>query len=425
MASIVQGVGRGLYVLSAALVLLVVAVFLYFAFELFGLGLEKYAIAFIGMSLSFTSVLLLILFRPSTRVFIAFQFLMGPGLLAALQSFQTALPFSSATAFQVGSLSLLVTTAFYARREEDTYYREVLAISTTASFLLFLAGLFAEVAEVGSTSQAAVSVDQTYQFIVSSLFILGSMDLLILSVYLFRFAVPAKLWAAMTGGSQKSGNPGVSTTGGGSPETQNEVPRQPTEEDALGELRGTQEFIDRYRGVVFTPAASFTRADATAMQLLLPNLATATSSFFDLWVKAAGPNSYEARIELDRNLIRRGRFDMAALGRMMMRLSQVDLALPVLFRIREYLVDYRDKVDTNGWTNMQTNVRLAQVNTANVIDHLTNERDTMIRTAERLNLLFQARLNMNTYRLQMIVVALAILAIIAPFWPSILKAIHL
>lgn len=128
---------------------------------------------------------------------------MGAGLFLALQSFETTTPFASATAFGVGSLAVIVTTTFYSKRDADQFYREVLVVSTVASFVLFLAGIFGEVVELTSSTGISVPTQPYYASLVSSLFIVGSIDLLMMSTYLLRFGMSKEQWARLTGG-QKS-----------------------------------------------------------------------------------------------------------------------------------------------------------------------------------------------------------------------------
>lgn len=194
---ILKGAQLALRLLTIALILVVVGVFLWGSFVLLGFGLYKYSVAFIGLAMLIATILLFLIWKPTTKTILIFQLIMGLGLFLGLQSFEKTTPFASSTAFEVGSLSVLVTTTFYGKKDSGQFYRELLMISTTSSFLLLFAGILAEVLELTQNTGTTVPISPLYASIVSSFFILGSLDLVILSVYLLRFAMPERIWAAL------------------------------------------------------------------------------------------------------------------------------------------------------------------------------------------------------------------------------------
>jgi ATP-dependent Clp protease, protease subunit len=195
------GVKLAVRIATVALVVVIVGLFLYIAFELYGIGLTKYSVAFVGLSLLFSSVALFLIWKPGTKVLLVFQLTMGLGLFMSLQSFLSSTPFASEAAFTIGSLAMVVTTTFYIKRDDAKFYKELLTVSTVSAFFLILAGIFGEVNELTAASGISVPTSSVYANIVSSLFLLGSIDLGILGVYMFRFAVSEGRWGRLTGES--------------------------------------------------------------------------------------------------------------------------------------------------------------------------------------------------------------------------------
>lgn len=405
------------------LIMIVVGTFFYAVLVLWRIGLVDQALAFLGFDLLLLTVMYLILGRINSRTIGVIQLLLGAGFFLALQAVEVTTPFSSTDCFLVGSFALFVTVNFYARREADVFFSEVLLLSTVSTSVFFTAGLFDEAIEITRNLAPSSLATNYYAAIVSSLFLVGSIDLLMIAIYFIRFGLPRRI------GGLPPGTPGVTATQPASPTPVaglgGAAPVGPSMDmaGALARLRDAELFIESYRqNYLFVPLGGISRAQADSVAMLFPQLANTLSFFLQDWIGTshAGPDSF--RTDLDLELVRTGKLDMNMLGSIMRRMNRLDVTLPVLWRIRDYVEDFKAKVKRQEWAEaFEESFRLLDMNLQGTIDHLSNERESLTRLVDRVNLYYQTKLNRDNFRLQIVIVVLAIVAIGAPFGPTILK----
>jgi hypothetical protein len=169
----------------------VIGLFLFFAVFLFRIGLYQYAGAFLGFC--FVAAVPLVIISEKTfdrRRFVAVQALFGVGFYLIVQAFELTTPFSAVDSFEVGSFAMLVTTAFYFKSEEP-FFRQLLILSISSTFFLFLGGLFEAIQQVGESATVIVKVPWLV-YATSTLFLLGAFDLVFLSTLFFGIIIRRK-----------------------------------------------------------------------------------------------------------------------------------------------------------------------------------------------------------------------------------------
>lgn len=154
------------------------------------LGVPAAAQAFWGLAiatLSFAFFEVDVIRHP--RRFAVFQLLFIIGIALVTPFIQTGDPFSTMTSFEVGSFSLLVTGFFITRNDGD--YSNILLLSATATMALFIAGMLSAFKDVPGAALPAVGIGSVTVYLITALFLVGSVDLTFLSVLLFGLVVKA------------------------------------------------------------------------------------------------------------------------------------------------------------------------------------------------------------------------------------------
>jgi hypothetical protein len=422
LLSLIRGMGIVMRAIPIILMIIVVGTFLYAVLVLSRIGLVNQALAFLGVDLLLLAVLFLMLTRVNARTIGILQLLLGVGFFLALQAVEITTPFSSTDCFLVGSFALFVTVNFYTRREAGDFFAEVLLLSTVSTSVFFTAGLFDEAIEIARNFSPSLPTTNYYPAAVSSLFVIGSVDLFMIAIYFIRFGLPRHMGGMVSG---PAGTPSTTTPGTTPPPAGRSGESQGTSSEmanALARLRDTEIFIETYRqNYLFVPLGQTTRAQANSISMLFPQLVNSLSLFLQHWTSSSSSGPDSVRTDLDIVLTRTGKLDISQLGSIMTRMNRLDLALPVIWRIRDYVEDFRAKVRRQGWDDYDESFRLLDMNVLGTIDHLSNERESLTRLVDRVNLYYQTKLSRDNYRLQVIIVALAIVAVVAPFGPSILK----
>jgi len=144
--------------------------------------------AFGGLAIAITSFLF-IEFEPGlhARRFVAFHFLFvaGTGLVAPF--IQSGVPFSTIECFEVGSFALLTTGFFITAIREENH--NLLMYSATATAILFLAGMLSAFRDVSGVAAPSSGVDGLNAYLVTGMFLVGAIDLAILSVAILGVVV--------------------------------------------------------------------------------------------------------------------------------------------------------------------------------------------------------------------------------------------
>lgn len=120
--------------------------------------------------------------------FTLFQVLFISGISLVTPFIQSGTPFSTTTSFEVGSFSLLVTGFFITRDKPE--YRNILLVSCSATMALFFAGMLSAFRDVpGATLPLQPGIGSATTYLVTALFLIGSVDLALLSALLFAFVI--------------------------------------------------------------------------------------------------------------------------------------------------------------------------------------------------------------------------------------------
>ena len=152
------------------------------------LGADNAAQAFMGLAVT---ILSFVFFEADAirhwQKFAAFQILFIAGISLVTPFIQNGVPFSTTTSFEVGSFSLLVTGFFITANRDD--YRDILFLSCTATMALFFAGMLSAFRAVPGTTLPSVGIGSVTNYLVTALFLIGSVDLALLSAMLFAHVV--------------------------------------------------------------------------------------------------------------------------------------------------------------------------------------------------------------------------------------------
>src|SRR2546426_7310240 len=153
------------------------------------LGAPDAAQAFMGLAITILSFAFMEfdVIRHWER-FTIFQVLFIAGISLVTSFIQSGTPFSTTTSFEVGSFSLLVTGFFITRDKVE--YRNILLVSCTATMALFFAGMLSAFRDVpGAAAPLQPGIGSVTAYLVTALFLIGSVDLAILSALLFVLVI--------------------------------------------------------------------------------------------------------------------------------------------------------------------------------------------------------------------------------------------
>ncbi len=123
--------------------------------------------------------------RP--RKFVTFETLFIVGIGSVTPFIQSGMPFDALTCFEVGSFALLAT-GFFITRDEEAYHN-VLLLSITATFVLFLSGLLAAFRAVPGASASTIGINSITIYLNTALFLAGAVDLTFASALLFVIVI--------------------------------------------------------------------------------------------------------------------------------------------------------------------------------------------------------------------------------------------
>lgn len=152
------------------------------------LGADNAAQAFMGLAIT---ILSLAFFESDVihrwQRFATFQVLFIAGIALVTPYIQSGTPFSTTTSFEVGSFSLLVTGFLMTRNSDE--YRNILLLSCTATVALFFAGMLSAFRDIPGASLPSSGIGSVTNYLITALFLIGSVDLTILSTMLFALVV--------------------------------------------------------------------------------------------------------------------------------------------------------------------------------------------------------------------------------------------
>jgi hypothetical protein len=152
------------------------------------LGADNAAQAFMGLAIT---ILSFIFFESEVILhwerFATYQILFIAGIALVTPFIQSGTPFTTTTSFEVGSFSLVVTGFFITTNREE--YRNILLLSCTATLALFFAGMLSAFRDVPGASFSSAGIASATNYLVTALFLVGSVDLAFLSAMLFAHVV--------------------------------------------------------------------------------------------------------------------------------------------------------------------------------------------------------------------------------------------
>lgn len=153
------------------------------------LGAADAAQAFIGLAITILSFAFMefdVIHR--WQRFALFHVLFITGIAMVTPFIQSGVPFSTTTSFEVGSFSLLVTGFFITRDRVE--YRNILLVSCSATMALFFAGVISAFRDVpGASLPLQPGIGSATTYLVTALFLIGSVDLAVLSALLFALVI--------------------------------------------------------------------------------------------------------------------------------------------------------------------------------------------------------------------------------------------
>jgi hypothetical protein len=170
----------GCIVIAAVLGLLSIAG-LYYGIATAAQGFGGLALAILSLAFIETDV------KQHPKRFIGFQALFVSGISLVAPIVQKGAPFSTATSFEVGSFSLLVTGFFIASDREE--YHNVLLVSIAATTALFIGGMLSAFRDVAGDAAPSAGIGGVTAYLVTALFLMGAVDLTLLLVLLLRIVV--------------------------------------------------------------------------------------------------------------------------------------------------------------------------------------------------------------------------------------------
>jgi len=170
----------GCIVIAAVLGLLSIAG-LYYGIATAAQGFGGLALTILSLAFIETDV------KQYPKRFIGFQALFVSGISLVSPIVQKGAPFSTATSFEVGSFSLLVTGFFITTAREE--YHNVLLVSIAATTALFIGGMLSAFRDVAGDAAPSAGIGGVTAYLVTALFLMGAVDLALLLSLLFRIVV--------------------------------------------------------------------------------------------------------------------------------------------------------------------------------------------------------------------------------------------
>lgn len=140
--------------------------------------------AYLGLTIIMSSFVFFE-FEPKAhwRRFLSFQGLFVVGTVLVAPSIQAGTPFSTTISFEVGSFALIVTGFFITSVKEE--YHDILLYSSISTTVLFTAGMLSAFRDIAGSNVPIEGIGGATTFVITALFLIGSIDLTVLSVLLF------------------------------------------------------------------------------------------------------------------------------------------------------------------------------------------------------------------------------------------------